>query len=127
MLLFETLSQPLIFVITLAIGFASGLLVDARNYIHFLCNKNKIVGLVLDIIVSFLCFFIMLICVLSFNFGQLRFYFVIAFVCGLLFERFSLGLIIAKIALWCYNQFVRILRKITNGKFKKANKEKTLD
>ena len=55
MLLFETLSQPLIFVITLAIGFASGLLVDARNYIHFLCNKNKIVGLVLDIIVSFLC------------------------------------------------------------------------
>ena len=89
MLLFETLSQPLIFVITLAIGFASGLLVDARNYIHFLCNKNKIVGLVLDIIVSFLCFFIMLVCVLSFNFGQLRFYFVIAFVCGLLFERFS--------------------------------------
>lgn len=127
MLLFETLSQPLIFVTTFAIGFASGLLVDVRNYIHFLCNKNKIVGIILDIIVSILCSLILLLCILSFNFGQLRFYFVVSFVCGLLFERFSLGLIIAKIALWCYNQFVKILRKITNGKFKKANKEKSLD
>ncbi len=127
MLLFETLSQPLVFILTLAVGFGCGFLVDAKNYVHFLCNKNKIVGLILDVFVSFLCSIIFLICVLSFNFGEFRFYLVVAFVCGLLFQRFSLGLIIAKIALWCYNQFRNLLRKITDGKTKKAKQEKTLD
>lgn len=120
MLLFETLSQPLAFLLTFSVGFGSGFLVDLQNYILFLCNKNKIVGVVLDVIVSVLCSIVFLICVLSFNFGEFRFYLSIAFVCGLLLQRFSLGLIIAKIALWCYNLFKNILRKIYNEKPKKT-------
>lgn len=120
MLLFETLSQPLIFLLTFSVGFGSGFLVDIKNYIHFLCNRNKVVGIVLDVLISILCCLIFFVCVLSFNFGQLRLYLIISFVCGLLFQRFSLGLIIAKIAIWCYNLFRNTLRKIFNEKFKKT-------
>lgn len=119
MLLYETLSQPLIFLITFAVGFGCGIFADLRNYIFFLCNKNKIVGIVLDVAVSTICGIIFLATVLSLNFGELRLYLFLAFVFGLISERFSLGLIIAKITTWCYNLFKKAISKLNYGKQKK--------
>lgn len=126
MLLYETLSQPLIFLVVFGIGFGCGFVFDLRNYIHFLCNKNKIVGIVLDVISSIVCCLIFLLSVLNFNFGQVRFYLILSFILGLILQRFSLGYIIAKFFIWCYNLFKKVILKINYGKPKKKQ-EKTIN
>lgn len=119
MLLYETLSQPKIFLIVLGVGFLCGTLFDFRSYIFFLCNKNKVVGFVCDFIASLLCCFVFFLCLGKFNFGVFRFYLALGFLSGLLFERFSVGLIIAKFGNWCYTFFKRLIQKIYGRKKKK--------
>lgn len=114
MLLYETLSQPIIFIIALFIGMGSGLIIDLRHYVYFLCNNNKIVGVVLDLIATLLCCFIFFCLVLNFNFGEMRLYLIISFVCGLLIERFSLGLIVAKLSRLCYNKFRKLISRFAH-------------
>lgn len=126
MLLYETLSQPVIFLIILLVGFACGLIFDARNYICFLCNKNKVVCHLTDFFAGLLSFAIFFLSIGKLNFGQLRVYLALGFAVGLIIERFSVGLIIAKVANWCYTLFKGLVNKITNGKQKK-NEQKTFD
>lgn len=112
MLLYETLSQPLIFIIVFAVGFLSGFLFDLENYLVFLCNKNKIVKIVLDFTLTLLCCFIFFLTILNQNYGELRFYEILAFAGGIFLERKSLGFVIAKFFTWCYTKFEKLIQKI---------------
>lgn len=118
MILNETLSQPLVFLIVLLIGFGSGLIYDLRSYIIFLCAKNKVLTIILDIISTLLVFAVFFYCNLKFNYGQFRFFVILSFFIGFLTERFSLGFCIAKIFSWCYNKFKESVASIY-GRFKK--------
>ena len=119
MLLYETLSQPLTFFLTFLVGFGCGFITDIRNYISFLCNKNKILNFILDILVSVICCFVFFACVLAFNFGELRFFLILSFVMGIFLQRISIGTIIAKVSKVCYNFFRNLISKVNYGKQKK--------
>ena len=123
MLLYETLSQPLVFLVVFAIGFGSGFVFDLRNYIHFLCNKNKVVSVVLDVVATVVCCLVFLFAILNFNFGEMRLYLILAFILGLLLQRFSLGYIIAKFFVWWYNVLKKVVSKINYGKPKKKQEK----
>lgn len=126
MLLYETLSQPLIFLIIFSIGFASGLIFDLRKYVCFLWANNKIVSLILDIIATLLVCGILFYSNLIFNYGQFRFFVIFSFVLGFALQRFILGVFVAKICSWCYNKSTKLMAKIY-GKIKKEKKSITED
>ena len=123
MILYETISQPLIFLYIFLIGIGCGLVFDVRNYLTFLCNKNKIVGVILDVISGIVISLLFLFCVLQLNYGQIRFYLILGFGLGIAVERFSFGKLIAKLSLRCYNGF-RYLIAQKYGKRKKEIKKK---
>ena len=118
MLLYETLSQPLIFLIMIGIGFGCGFLADVRNLVFFLCNKNKIVAFILDIITGLICGIFFLLSVLSLNFGELRFYLILGFFIGFLIQRFFVSSLIAKFSKIWYNNFKEFIKRLY-GKPKK--------
>lgn len=120
MLLGETLMQPLIFLLLLLIGFLSGLFFDFGNYIVFLCNKNKVVRVVFDVLISLVCCFIFFLSILSLSYGELRFYHILGFLLGVFLERKTLGKIIAKVSKYCYNKITKTII-ILKGRQKKNN------
>ncbi len=119
MLLYETLSQPAVFFIIFSIGLLSGLLFDFKSYISFLFAKNKIISILLDIVVAFLTCLILYFSNLKFNYGEFRFYVLIAFFNGLLIERFSIGIFVAKFFSWCYNKFGKLISQLYGRQSKK--------
>ena len=118
MLLYETLSQPLIFLITFFVGLGSGIIFDLRNYISFLCAKNKVIDIILDILSILIICGVLFFINLKINFGQFRFYVPLAFFTGLILERYTLGLFVAKICSWCYTKFRNLIAKIYERKSK---------
>lgn len=127
MILFETLSQPLLFLILFSIGFCCGFLFDLRSYIVFLLNKNKVAEIILDVLFSVGTCAIFFFSCLRFNYGELRFFLILAFVSGFLIQRFSLGRLIAKVIEKCYIKFRNLISKIDYGKLKKKKKQKNID
>lgn len=119
MLLYETLSQPLTFLVILCIGLASGLLFDLRNYVNFLFAKNKTVSIILDIVTSLIICGILFISNLYFNYGEFRFYIILAFLLELLIQLLTLEIIVAKICTWCYNKIRKLVSKIYERRAKK--------
>src|SRR5574344_1274038 len=118
MLLYETLSQPLIFLIIFCIGLGSGIIFDLKSYMNFLCEKNKIMSIILDIISAILVCGILFLSNLIFNYGEFRFYILLAFTLGFLIERFTLGIFVKKFFSWLYFSSKNLIRKI----FKKIEK-----
>lgn len=123
MILYETLNQPLIFLIIFCAGFVSGLVFDASKYLTFLFNNNKIFQKIFDVVAVALCGFVFFVCLLYLNFGEFRFYILLGFVLGILIERFSLGLIVAKICHVCYNAFRNLMTKLSSKIFKRKTNE----
>ena len=123
MILYETLNQPLIFLIIFCAGFVSGLVFDASKYLTFLFNNNKIFQKIFDVVAVAFCGFVFFVCLLYLNFGEFRFYILLGFVLGILIERFSLGLIVAKICAVCYNAFRNLMTKLSGKIFKRKTNE----
>ena len=126
MILYETISQSLIFLYILLIGIGCGLVFDARNYVTFLCNRNKVVGIILDFVCGIIISAIFLLSVLWLNYGQMRFYLILGFGFGILLERFTFGNFIAKLSLKCYNGFRNLVTR-KNGKHKEEIKEEAVN
>lgn len=118
MLLYESISQPLNFLYILLIGFASGLIFDFFKYLNFLCNKNTITEKIFDFLSVAICGVVFFLAELHLNYGEFRFYLLFGFIVGILLERFSLGLFIAKICSYCYNKLTTVLNKIWKKKIK---------
>lgn len=123
-MLFETLSQPRVFALLFAIGFLSGFVFDATNYIVFLCNKNKTAKIVFDFFATLICFAVFFLATLKFDYGNIRLFHIFAFVLPLALQRKTLGNVIAKLFDWCYNLFKSILQKTLKGLRKKKDDEK---
>lgn len=124
MLLYETLSQPIIFIIIFSIGLGSGLIFDLRRYISFICLKNKIIDILLDILATIIVGVIFLLANLYFNYGEFRFYVLFSFLLGFVIQRVTLGTIVAKCSFLCYNIIIKLITK-TYDKFKKKKKSIT--
>ncbi len=112
MILFETLSQPLILFFVIVSGFLSGLFFDVAYIISFLCNDNKIVKNLLEFFSTVCTFFVLFLINQKFLYGQFRLYVVLFFFLSLIFEQLSLGKLIAKTRNWCYHMFKKFSQRI---------------
>lgn len=110
-MLYPTLSQPTVFFCLLAAGVLGGV---ASELSSFFGRKNLVLLHCLQFFSTVLCFFIFHFVNLQVNYGELRFYAVVAFLLGILIERLIYANFIAKLLKKLYNFF--------NGR-KKAKKD----
>ena len=103
-MLYQSLSQPLVFLCIFCTGIASGLLFDCKKLLVALCNKNK----VFDQVLGFICVSIsalgLFLTNLGINYGRFRLYILLAFALSFTLERFSIGKLWTKIIDVCYNK-----------------------
>ena len=112
MILFETLNQPYILILLIIFGFLSGFLFDFAYIISFLCNENKIVKNIFQFFAVFFSFFILFLLNLNINYGQFRVYIFVVFFFFLFIQRITVGKLIAKTKIWCYNTFKKLTKLI---------------
>ncbi|MBQ3493814.1 MAG: spore cortex biosynthesis protein YabQ [Clostridia bacterium] len=124
MILYETANQPAIFLWCLGLGFFCGLLFDFFNIFCFLCKNNKIVRFFCDFLAIFCCFLLNFLICKNLNFGEFRLYIIVTFFIALFAERLSLGKIVAKSNLWCYNIFCKLTDKFKRKPNGTKEKEK---
>ncbi len=121
----ETLNQPTLLVIFLLLGLVGGLIFDLGNFVKFLFLNKKIPCVILDFLETSACLGLLFLVNLKFNFGSIRFFPLVCFLFSFVVERFTLGKLIAKIYLSCYNLLKklnkRIWRKRKNAKADKNN------
>jgi len=110
--LYETLNQPRLFVIFICFGIICGLIFDIGNFIKFLCANKKFACVFIDLIQTSLSLGIIFYVNLKYNYGLFRLYPYIIYGVAFAIERFTLGKVIAKIYLVCYNFFVKIKNKL---------------
>lgn len=114
-MLYESLSQPFIFLILSGVGLFSGIIFDLKNIIYFLFKKNKIINQILLFFAIFLLFFIFYFTNLKVNYGEIRFFAIIAFFLSFSIERFFVLNFLANKTLGCYNK----IKEKQNAKRKK--------
>ena len=121
-MLYETLSQPMIFLILIISGFLSGIIFDFINIlkkhikISFFINFFAFLGVFLTI---FIFYFINL----KFNYGQFRFYTFFIFFLSFAIERFISSNFLAINPDLCYNKIEKNNEdKIVKRKTKKRIK-----
>lgn len=123
MILYETLNQPHILFVIIVCGFFCGIFFDLANIISFLCNDNKITKNILLFLATTLCFFVLFFVNQKINYGQFRLYIFVFFFAFLIFERLTLGKLVAKTKMWCYNLFRKFITKVKEKwKHKKQKK-----
>jgi len=126
-MLYETLSQPLILLQILGVGFISGVVFDLNTFFYVLCDKNKTARLILDIVSTLIVFVIFFFLILNIANGEIRFYQIVFFVLALAIERLTIGKLVAKAITVCYNFCGKVLRKtykkVSNFR-KKGNNDK---
>ncbi len=121
-MLFESLSQPKIFILLFLYGLCSGLIFDFCEFIVFLCNKNKIIKIIFEFFATSISIFIFFIVILKLDYGDLRFYHICSFWGALIIQRITIGKLFEKVFDWCYNSFV----KYVNLLIKKLNKRNSI-
>lgn len=123
-MLYETLSHPKLFIFFLFCGLLGGIVFDIINFIKFLfCNK-KITNFIFDIVETLFCLLLIFYTNLKFNYGLLRLFPILIFLISFSIERYTLGKIIAKIYLSCYNKLI-FINNYVRGKFKHDKTNKT--
>ena len=124
-MLYETLSHPKLAIIFLTIGFVGGLIFDVGNFIKFLCGNKKIPSILIDFIQTLICLIIIFFTNLKVNFGEIRLFPYLLFLTSFYLERISIGKVIAKIYLKCYNLLTKLnfklWSKLKNGKNNKGS------
>ena len=122
-MLYETLNQPKLLIIFIIVGFGCGLVYDIGNFIKFLFNNKKIANVILDILETSVVLSVVFIVNLNFNYGQIRLFPILIFLIFFVIERYTIGKIIAKIYISCYNLLTKLNKKIWSKlKHDKTNK-----
>ena len=103
-MLYEALSQPIIFLYMTISGFASGFLFDARDIILSNFKKKKFFYHFLTFISTFLTLFLCFYFNLKFNYGQFRFFSILSFALAFSLERFIIKNFVANFVIKCYNK-----------------------
>lgn len=120
-MLYETLIQPRLLVIFLTLGFVFGLVFDVGNFIKFLFGNKKMSNFILDFLQTSLCLVMIFFVNLNCNFGQIRFFPVVLVLITFIIERLTLGKVVAKFYIFCYNK----LNKLNNLIWRKSKNAKT--
>ena len=115
-MLSETLNQPHLLLTFLILGLVGGVVFDIGNFIKFLFSNKKVPSVILDIIQTALCLVLIYVVNIKFNYGELRLFPFYVFLIAFLLERFTIGKIIAKIYLSCYNFFIKLVKKLWSKK-----------
>ena len=118
----ETLSQPYLFGIFLLAGVVGGIVFDIANFVKFLFANKKIPTVILDFFATSLCLTIIFFVNLKLNCGLVRVFPFLCFMLSFCIERFTIGKLIAKIYLSCYNFLTKLNKRIWRRKSAKANK-----
>lgn len=101
-MLYPTLSQPAVFFSLLAAGILGGAMFE----LSVLFGKKNLIFLhCLQFFSTVLCFFVFHFVNLQVNYGELRFYAVVAFLLGILIEKLIYANFIAKLLKKLYNFF----------------------
>lgn len=118
----ETLSQPYLFGIFILVGVVGGIVFDIANFVKFLFANKKISTVILDFFATSLCLTLIFFVNLKLNCGLLRAFPFFCFMLSFCVERFTIGKLIAKIYLSCYNFLIKLNKRIWRRKSAKANK-----
>lgn len=103
-MLYETLSQPMIFLWMFFAGILSGLIFDFKTILYHFFKKNSFFKHFFDFLSIFLIFFNYFLFNLKFNYGQIRVYSILGFILALAMQRFIIKKFVAKIVIKCYNK-----------------------
>lgn len=104
--------------IFLVLGIIGGAIFDIGNYVKFLCSFKKMPFIVIDIIETSLCLLLIFFANLKYNYGQIRLFPALTFMISFIIERLTIGKMLAKIYITCYNWFTKIKKR-----FKKNTNE----
>ena len=114
-MLYETLSQPLIALILIVAGFFSGIFFDIANVLLLNIKSQKLQKIfknILDCCCVLLCGSVFYIVVLFWAYGDVRIWQIILFGLAVCIERVTIGKLIAKIIVICYNNFIKFMKFI---------------
>lgn len=111
-MLYESLSQPIIFLFLSLSGFLSGFLFDLKNILSIYFRRNKIISQILLFFAVFLTFFICFFINLKINYGEFRFFSIVAFAISFILQRLIVKNFLAKPVIKCYNK----LKEKHNGR-----------
>ena len=110
-MLYETLAQPEVLLWVVLSGFLCGFVFDIAGFVNILFDKNKITRFVLDFFASLICGLIFFVVILNTSFGEVRLWQALFFITAILIQRASIGKIVAKGCLLCYNSLIKFLKK----------------
>ena len=124
-MLLETLSQPLVFLMLIIVGFLSGIVFDFSNFIWKTTNKNKNFKHILDFFSTLIVFSLFFLCIYLFNFGEIRVYEIFVFFLFFSIQRLTLGKLVEKFIDLCYIKCNEIFKKINTRKKGKEDDKKS--
>lgn len=102
-MLYQTISQPTIWLLFSIFGFVSGFLIDILKIINIFFKKIKLLNNFFSFIIYFSIFFIYFFVNLKFNYGELRFYTFIVFSFSFFAQRALIQNFVAKPVSKWYN------------------------
>ncbi len=119
-MLYETLSQPLVFMWMIVGGIFAGLFFDLKNICLFFLKKKEIKKHFFIFFSCFFTFFLFFLINLKVNYGEIRFFTIVTFALSFAIERFIIKNFIAKRVERCYNK----LKEKQNAKRKEREQKK---
>ncbi len=103
-MLYESLSQPTIFLLISLAGFASGFIFDFKTLLLNCFKENKYLNQISAFFACFLTLSIFFIVNLKINYGQFRLFIVISFLISFYTQRFIMNNFVANTLQKCYNK-----------------------
>ena len=116
-MLFETLKQSYLFLGAIYFGLILGIVYEIL--IFFFKNKNKFFSIAKDLIFSLLATFLFITCLKLVNYGEFRFFILIAFIVGFIIERLTIGFIVSKTIEFTCKFLKLVYNKLMKNKFLK--------
>ena len=113
-MLYETLNQPFLLLSFFLLGALGGVIFDVGNFVKFLCLNKKFACIFFDIIETCCCLYLIFIFNLKLNYGVLRLFPAIIFMTSFSLERLTIGKIVAKFYICCYNLLEKLKKRKPN-------------
>ena len=124
----DTERQFITFCLCITTGFIGGIIYEPFSFVHrlskCLTNKNKLIGIITDLL---FCFIFSLLCVYAsykFHFGGFRMYMCIGFGGGFIIYLKILHRIVAFFEKVCYNTYIQ---KVKRNKKARKNSQKEVN
>ncbi len=111
----DTLSQPITLLWFLLFGIFFGCCIGCVKNIRKLA-KHIVWKWITDFLLSIACSALLIYSLTLFNYGEIRLYLLISFVLGVVLERYTLGILFAKLFDYMYNRLSKIHNKVLTTK-----------